>query len=402
MVGGLRGGGTGDELDNFRGNLRLASAVVNQRQGLLELLGVVRGGGHRVHARRELRGERLLERTEDLGVHVQRHEGIKNLVRVLLELHDTLKLRNLRVRRFALDGELAIFSRELEDFIVRRVNANTVNVAHLTFLGERQNGLHGRLRSDEGNESGVNHLDLVDFLRGELGEDFVGDGLRVLRGRRLTHVEALDQVVLLLATVEVHTTLLTDGDELAFNALRLELRHALLRLANNEVVEPPAQTTITRADDEHRRLHRAHLRQRHVHILTSQSAVDGEQNLDQRLRERARANDGVLRLAHLRRRDELHRIGDLLRVTDRRVLNRKSATILHIFKRALALQHGGNMRRNQIGSACAGSNPAVRALNKSGRARVVKGFDSNRRITTRRCVLLCVILSTLTQCGDTE
>lgn len=60
------------------------------------------------------------------------------------------------------------------------------------------------------------------------------------------------------------------------------------------------------------------------------------------------------------------------------------------------------MRRNQIGSACAGSNPAVRALNKSGRARVVKGFDSNRRITSRRCVLLCVILSTLTQCGDTE
>lgn len=58
-------------------------------------------------------------------------------------------------------------------------------------------------------------------------------------------------------------------------------------------------------------------------------------------------------------------------------INRKSATILHIFKRALALQHGGNMRRNQIGSACAGSNPAVRALNKSGRARVVKGFDSN-------------------------
>ena len=83
-------------------------------------------------------------------------------------------------------------------------------------------------------------------------------------------------------------------------------------------------------------------------------------------------------------------------------INRKSATILHIFKRALALQHGGNTRRNQIGSACAGSNPAVRALNKSGRARVVKGFDSNRRITSRRCVLLCVILSTLTQCGDTE
>ena len=42
------------------------------------------------------------------------------------------------------------------------------------------------------------------------------------------------------------------------------------------------------------------------------------------------------------------------------------------------------MRRNQIGSACAGSNPAVRelselsALSRCGRARVVKGFDSNR------------------------
>ena len=41
------------------------------------------------------------------------------------------------------------------------------------------------------------------------------------------------------------------------------------------------------------------------------------------------------------------------------------------------------MDRNQIGFACAGSNPAVRVGWISGRARVVKGFDSNMFFITR-------------------
>lgn len=313
----LRGCGTGDKLDNLRGNLGLASTVVDERQVLLELLGVVRGGGHGVHTSREFRSQRLLESAKDLRVHVQRHERIKNLVRVLLELHDTLELRNFRVVRFTLDGELAIFSRELEDFVVRRVNAHTVDVAHFTFLGERQQGLDGRFRRDKGDESGVDHLNLVDFFRGELGEDVIRDGLRVLRGRGLTHVEALHQVVLITAAVEVDTTLLTDGDELGVHTLSLEFLDALLSLADDEVVETTAQTAVTSAHDEERSLDRAHLGERHIDIFTSQLLVDGEQNLDQGLGERARADDGILRAAHLGGGDKLHRIGNLLRVTDR-------------------------------------------------------------------------------------
>ena len=61
---------------------------------------------------------------EDLGVHVKWHERIEDLVRILLELHDTLELGNLRVVRLALDGELTIFRGELEDFVVRRVDAD--------------------------------------------------------------------------------------------------------------------------------------------------------------------------------------------------------------------------------------------------------------------------------------
>lgn len=48
------------------------------------------------------------------------------------------------------------------------------------------------------------------------------------------------------------------------------------------------------------------------------------------------------------------------------------ATMFHSYDGSYCRSHS-----NQIGSACAGSNPAVRALNKCGRARVVKGFDSN-------------------------
>ena len=61
------------------------------------------------------------------------------------------------------------------------------------------------------------------------------------------------------------------------------------------------------------------------------------------------------------------------------------------------------MRRNQIGSACAGSNPAVRECHTMADVpEWLRGLTRTDAITTRRCVLLCVILSTLTQCGDTE
>ena len=61
-----------DDLHELLRDLRLAGAVHLLLQAALELLGVVRRGLHRRHARRELRGHGLLQRPEELAVQVKR------------------------------------------------------------------------------------------------------------------------------------------------------------------------------------------------------------------------------------------------------------------------------------------------------------------------------------------
>ena len=63
-----------DDLHELLRDLCLAGAVHLLLQGALELLGVVRRGLHRRHARRELRGHGLLQRPEELAVQVKRPE----------------------------------------------------------------------------------------------------------------------------------------------------------------------------------------------------------------------------------------------------------------------------------------------------------------------------------------
>ena len=80
-VGGVNlDGATSDDLDDLSGNLGLPAPVVKQSEVLLELLGIVAGTVHGVHPCRELRGEGLLERPQDGSVHVERQEGVQDLL----------------------------------------------------------------------------------------------------------------------------------------------------------------------------------------------------------------------------------------------------------------------------------------------------------------------------------
>eukprot|EP00982_Pelagococcus_subviridis_P014405 31328-Pelagococcus_subviridis.AAC.3 len=295
----LRGGGAGDELDDLRRDLRLPLAVVLERQTLGEVLRVVGRVRHRVHARRELGRERLLKRAKNLRVHVQRQKRVENLVRVLLKLHHAFEPRDFRLNRLALDGKLPILRREREDDIVLRVHARAVDVANLTLLGQRQKRLDRRVAVDQRHEARVHELNFVNLLADKLRVHLVRDRLRLLRLRRLAHVERLHEVVLVLAALEVHGALLADGHELRRDALRLELRDALLRLLDDEVVEPAAQAAVAGAHEQQHSLHRADVAQRHVHVLAREAGVDGEEHLHERLGERTRVDDGILRAAHL-------------------------------------------------------------------------------------------------------
>lgn len=68
---------------------------------------------------------------------------------------------------------------------------------------------------------------------------------------------------------------------------------------------PPA--CCVRPPDPHR-LHGPHGRERHLHVLARQAAVDRVQHFDQVLGEGARAQHGGLRAPHLRRSHQLHRV----------------------------------------------------------------------------------------------
>ena len=109
---------------------------------------------------------------------------------------------------------------------------------------------------------------------------------------RLAHREGLHEVVL-GAALEVRRALLADGHELRLTP-RLQLGDALLRLLDDEVVEPTAQAAVAGAGSSapsSRGAPRTDARPR----LAREARVDGEEHLHERLGERARVDDGVLR-----------------------------------------------------------------------------------------------------------
>jgi hypothetical protein len=231
-------------------------------------------------------------------------------------LHDTFELRSFRFNLFTLRNQLAIFGGQSEDFIVLRVNTLTFRVANFTLLGQRQQGLDDRLGRNQGDKLRVDQLDLVDFFANKLRVDFIRNRLRFLRRRRLAHGKVLHDGVL-RASLEVRVRLLTNQNQLALDALRFQLRHALFALLDRKVVVATAQTTVTGAQHDQAGLDRSDGAQRSVDVLALQLAVDGKQNLDELFRERTRVDDGILRFSHLGGGDEFHRIGDFLRGANR-------------------------------------------------------------------------------------
>merc|ERR1719434_374791 len=118
-VARLAGGvGAGNDLHELLGDLRLASAVHLALELALQLLRVVRRRLHRGHARRELRGDRLLERAQQLAVEVEREDGVEELRRLLLEDHVGRELLGRRLLDLLLlDRHLTVLGRELEDLV---------------------------------------------------------------------------------------------------------------------------------------------------------------------------------------------------------------------------------------------------------------------------------------------
>merc|ERR1719487_2238059 len=113
-----------DDLHELLRDLRLAGAVHLLLQAALELLGVVRRGLHRRHARRELRGHGLLQRPEELAVQVERQDRVQELRGLLLEDHVRHEVLGLRHRyRLLLDRDVAILRRQLEDLVLLHLHA---------------------------------------------------------------------------------------------------------------------------------------------------------------------------------------------------------------------------------------------------------------------------------------
>lgn len=156
---------------------------------LLELLGVICGGVHGVHAGSQLRGQTLLERAQDAAVEVQGQQGVQDLVWLLLEDQAWVQGLGGNGCLLTLHDELSATGCELEDLVVSGVHAATVHGAELASGGHGQQGLDGGVSCDERDELGVDELDLVDLGGDEGGEHLVGDGLGLAGGGGLAQAE---------------------------------------------------------------------------------------------------------------------------------------------------------------------------------------------------------------------
>jgi hypothetical protein len=309
------GVGTGDDLEDLPGDLGLALSVVGDGEVLAELDGVVGGAAHGAHPGGELAGERLLQGTEDLAVEVEREQRVQDLHGVLLELHHGGEGLRLDLHLLALHGELPLLGGEAEELVLRGVHADAVDVADLAL------GRHGEQRLDDGvgahqrHELGVEQLHLVHLLGDEERVDEVADGLRVLDGGHAAHLQiALQRDV--GAALEVGVALLPHADDGVLEAQLLELIDAGFRLLEHVVVEAPAEAALAGQDHEGHLLDGAGAGEGQVDVLRLDLLVHVVEHLHQRLRERARGDDGLLRAPDLGGGHQLHGLRDFLRVPD--------------------------------------------------------------------------------------
>mmetsp|Transcript_39813 Transcript_39813/g.98437 ORF Transcript_39813/g.98437 Transcript_39813/m.98437 type:complete len:365 (+) Transcript_39813:131-1225(+) len=298
--------GTGDNLEQLLRHGRLARTVHLLRQDLAELGRVVGGGLHGAHARGELGRERLLHGAENLAVDVEGEDSVEELRRLLLEEHVRLEVhRRLTRELLALHAELAVVGGQLEDLVSRGLE---------TLRRERHQSAHGWERVDHGDERGVDELNAVDLAGKEVVEDVVGERRGELGAGRRGRGDEVDDVP--LAALEPDVCLAADAEELDLDALLLELCHARGRLLNDLRVVPAAQAALARDNNHEHRLGVTLLEEGQVERLILEALDEAAEHLLELPRERARAQHGVLRAAHLGRRDELHRLRDLLGVLD--------------------------------------------------------------------------------------
>merc|ERR1719487_1480055 len=296
-----------DDLHELLRDLRLAGAVHLLLQAALELLGVVRRGLHRRHARRELRGHGLLQRPEELAVQVERQDRVQELRGLLLEDHVRHEVLGLRHRyRLLLDRDVAILRRQLEDLVLLHL--------HARWQQRDQRTNHG-LRGNHRDEGSVQQLDAVKLAGVVGGEDLFRDLLGLLRHGRLAAVVRFANPR--LATLEVGAALGANADELDLHALGLERSDALLSLLDRRRVVGPAEPAVAGDADETDLLHRAVLEERDVEAFGLHALQQAPEDALKGLREGPRPKHRLLRPAHLGRRHELHGRGDLPRVLRR-------------------------------------------------------------------------------------
>merc|ERR1719201_1544255 len=163
--------GAGDDLHELLGDLRLARAVHLALEAALQVLRVVRRRLHRGHTRRELRGNRFLQRAQELAVEVKRQDRIEELRRLLLEDHVRHELRRRRNRHLLLlDRDVTVLRRQLEDLVTLHLQARWQQRDQRT-----NHGLRGDHR-DEARVQELNAVKLVAALEGPMPSEGPGGG----------------------------------------------------------------------------------------------------------------------------------------------------------------------------------------------------------------------------------
>ena len=266
--------GAADDLGQFLGDRCLARLVVDQRQLVDDVGGVVGGGLHRHHARR------LLAR------HVLGHGLVDD---------------RLDVAR--------------EDLVEHALGFGLVDVVpgalgHAEPLaGQRQQLLHHRLLLHGVDELRVEDHQAVEAVLGVAVEHDLDRADQPLHVRPVAELRDLRHDVRAEALHE-RQALVADAADLEALALGLPLLHLVEHEPQDVGVQAAAQALVGGDDDDADLLHRVALDQERVPVLGI-GVRDVRGDVADLLGVGARGAHAVLRLAHLRGGDHLHRLGDL-------------------------------------------------------------------------------------------
>jgi len=189
-------------------------------------------------------------------------------------------------------GELEYFIALLGDFGCRKRNesANT-----------------GR-RGNERHELGVKEFDGIGLPRKEGVDNFLRDGKCLLRVGVLSTLKDFADGV--FPTLEVGGALLADEDQIAVDALGLEVLEAGLGLLDHEGVVPTAKTTVTGDDDEGDLVHLTLGQEGEVGGLSTKTGNKSAKDTLESFREGTGGQDSILGTTDLGSCHKLHRRGD--------------------------------------------------------------------------------------------